>query len=128
MTFWARDFSQTALPNGNVPSPLNLTGFHNSDDFSQIIFYNNNGENPTLWMGNLVPIPALNITPLTPGSNLVWWLTSDATYTNVLQSSTNAASASGWQSMTNTPSISGVTNSIAVPATNRAGFYRLLVP
>ncbi|MGH8024258.1 MAG: hypothetical protein ACRED1_11785, partial [Limisphaerales bacterium] len=128
MTFWARDFSETALPNGNMPNPLNLTGFHNGDSFAQIILYNGTGGNPTLFTGNLVPMPTLNITPGQTGTNLLWWVTSDATYTSVLQSSTNLNAGSGWQTVTNAPVVSGLTNSVALPQSATPNqFFRLKI-
>ncbi|HVV00452.1 MAG TPA: LamG-like jellyroll fold domain-containing protein, partial [Verrucomicrobiae bacterium] len=59
MIFWARDFNESALSSGNVPNPLNLSGFH-ANGFSQISLYNGVGSNPTLFDGDLVPMPALN--------------------------------------------------------------------
>jgi hypothetical protein len=127
MTFWARDFSNTALPNGNMPNPLNLTGFHGGDDFAQIIFYNAADGGATLWYANLVPIPFLNITPQGSGTNLIWWLTSDATLTPTLQSATNLTPASVWKNVTNEPVVSGLTNSVTLPVSTTAMFYRLQV-
>ncbi|HEX4121020.1 MAG TPA: LamG-like jellyroll fold domain-containing protein [Verrucomicrobiae bacterium] len=127
MIFWADDLTSTALANGDMPNPLNLTGFHSGESFSQIFLINGNGENPTLFMGDLVPMPTLNITPQ-PGTNVIWWVTSDATYTPVLQSTTSLTGGSDWQTVTNAPVTLGLTNSVALPESAPADqFFRLKI-
>lgn len=135
MTFWARDFSKTALASGSMPSPLNLTGFHpeagnsaTADNFAELFFYNAAASDATLWYADLVPVPNLNITPLSPGTNQIWWATSDATYTNKLQSASSLATGSTWQTVTNAPDVTGLTNSVALPDSGQAKFFRLKVP
>jgi autotransporter-associated beta strand protein len=73
------------------------------------------------------PPPTLNIQAIAPNQARLYWDTSAGGY--VLQSVSNLM-ATAWGAVTNEPMVSGgnynVTNSIAVPATNR--FYRLQQP
>jgi len=128
LTWWARDFSNTALASGNMPNPLDLTGFHSGSDFAQIVLYNPANSGATLWYGNLEPMPVLNITPQSRGTNLLWWVTSDASYTNLLQSATNLTAVAGWRTLTNQPVVSGLTNFVLMPATAGNQFFRLTAP
>lgn len=128
MIFWARDFTDTALPNDNMPDPLNLTGFHNGESFAQIILFDGVGENPELFYGNLVPMPVLSIAPEPPGSSVLSWVTSDATYTNQLQATANLNTGAIWQNVANSPVTSGLTNSVTVPNLGQQRFFRLQLP
>ncbi len=126
MIFWARDFSDTALASGNVPYPLNLSGFH-ANGFSQITLYNAVGQNPTLFYADLVPQPALSIQKHQT-TNTISWVTSDAFYAPQLQTSSSLSSNAVWTDVTNAPLHLGLTNLVSLPSTNTgAHFFRLNV-
>ena len=126
MTFWARDFSQTALTSGNVPFPLNLSGFH-TDGFAQISLFNAVGDNPTLFYGNLTPMPTLCLRQQ-QHTNTISWVTSDTFYTPTLQSACSLAPNAVWTDVTNSLLTFGLTNIVTLPATNSgAQFFRLKV-
>ena len=126
MLLWARDFSNTALPNGNLPDPLNLTGFH-VNGISEVILFNGVGGNPTLFEAGLVPVPKLTFRQ-SQGANTISWVTSDLFYVPSLQTSTSLDPAASWATVTNAPVISGLTNTVTVPVpSSGAQFYRLKV-
>ena len=127
MIFWARDFNQTALSDGNIPNPLNLTGFH-ANGISEIALYNNAGGNPTLFQClNVVPVPALN-PARQPGTDILSWVTSDLNFTPTLQRSTSLGPTASWQTVTNALVITGLTSTVTVPAPGTGTvFYRLQI-
>jgi hypothetical protein len=126
MLFWARDFTQTALTSGNVPNPLDLSGFH-ANGFSQVILFNGVGQNPELFYGDLVPMPALNFSRQ-QNTNLISWSTSDAFYQPTLETTSEIGPNAVWTPVTNAPVASGLTNLLTIPATNNGSrFFRLKV-
>ncbi len=126
MIFWARDFNQSALSGGNVPSPLNLSGFH-ANGFAQIILFNAVGGNPTLFYGDLVPLPDLKLEQL-GHTNQVSWMTSDSFYLPKLQTKFSLDPNALWTDVTNVPVSQALTNIVTLPATNGGGqFFRLKV-
>ena len=135
MTFWARDFTLSALPNGSMPNPLNLSGFHLTagagtysglTSFAQIILSDGANGGATLFYADLVPVPGLNLQQQT-GTNVLSWVTTDATYTPVIQTATNLTAAT-WQTVTNLPLTLGTTNLLRFPPPNAGTrFYRLKV-
>lgn len=126
MIFWARDFTDTALTSGNVPNPLNLSGFH-ANGFAQVILFNGVGSNPELFYGDLIPLPALNLQQ-SQQTNNVSWVTSDASYAPQLQTSPGLGPNAVWTNITNSPALQGLTNIVTLPTTNGgAQFFRLKV-
>jgi hypothetical protein len=126
LDFWARDFDRVALLDSSIPTPLNLSGFHNDDSFAEIALYLDNGENPTLFSGDVVPFPSLNLQSR-PGTNTLWWVTTDITYPATLQSTTNMNESTSWVNLTNTPTLTGLTNSVALPPSQGSQFFRLKI-
>jgi hypothetical protein len=123
MIFWARDFTHTALASGSVPFPLNLSGFH-ADGFAQIILYNGVGGNPTLFYGDLVPLCDPRLAKQNQ-TNTLSWVTSDTFYAPAVEAASSLGANGGWTALTNQPALLGLTNLLALPATNSAQFYRL---
>lgn len=127
MIFWARDFSKTALIDGSIPDPLNLTGFHGGSSFAHVILFRAGNGNPELFYGNLVPMPNLNF-EVQGNTNKLWWVTSDLSYSPILQTTTNLADSAEWQVVTNVPTLQGLTNTVRLPVNSTgAQFFRLKV-
>ncbi|MBC8094257.1 MAG: hypothetical protein H7Y43_00450 [Akkermansiaceae bacterium] len=126
LILWARDFSKTALMSGNIPNPLNLSGFH-ADGFAQIILFNKVGQNPTLFTGNLVPFCDLKF-QRQQNTNTLSWVTSDTYYVPLLQTTYALGSNAVWSTITNAPVLQGLTNIVTLPATNNGGqLFRLKI-
>ncbi|HVU99928.1 MAG TPA: hypothetical protein VHH88_01110, partial [Verrucomicrobiae bacterium] len=61
-------------------------------------------------------------------TNMISWVTSDAFYTPVLESSSALGSNAVWSVVTNAPVVTDLTNTVALPATDSgAQFFRLRV-
>jgi hypothetical protein len=126
LIFWARDFTDTALKSVTVPNPLDLSGFH-SNGFSQVSLFNGIGLNPTLFYGELVPLPSLSLRQQ-QNTDIVSWVTTDTYYTPQLETSFSLGPNAVWMNVTNVPVQQGLTNILTLPKTNSgAQFFRLKV-